>query len=297
MVLTSTLFFSINIQQALVNVNGCNSLCMEECSDALPCEMPFGQIAPLLPSTAWYQNTVGYWWERSASALYHQRWPWTAWATTINREALLSEQQWWNTRNRNYVHNKAFELSIFLVNLSKKGEQKHETSGIFDLFFLVTAVHQAGLAAVSGILRGVSTSSLEILDEMLLLLNFILENSYPQRYILPKKPCREWRLMVKWEMFLSGKIGTVEVFTSQGSSCMAQAAESKGKNWEKEDLPTVSEDQICDHLKNLQVHKCVGPNEIHPRHMRQTQLPNCYPSYLKGHGRLVKIPPIGKGET
>ena len=98
-------------------------------------------------------------------------------------------------------------------------------------------------------------------------------------------------------MFLSGKIGTVEVFTSQGSSCMAQAAESKGKNWEKEDLPTVSEDQICDHLKNLQVHKCVGPNEIHPRHMRQTQLPNCYPSYLKGHGRLVKIPAIGKGET
>ena len=56
-------------------------------------------------------------------------------------------------------------MSIFLVNLSKKGEQKHETSGIFDLFFLVTAVHQAGLAAVSGILRGVSTSSLEILDE------------------------------------------------------------------------------------------------------------------------------------
>ena len=55
-------------------------------------------------------------------------------------------------------------------------------------------------------------------------------------------------------MFLSGKIGTVEVFTSQGSSCMAQAAESKGKNWEKEDLSAVSEDHICDHLKNLQVH-------------------------------------------
>ncbi|XP_031411505.1 protocadherin beta-15-like [Meleagris gallopavo] len=47
-------------------------------------------------------------------------------------------------------------------------------------------------------------------------------------------------------------IGIVKVFPSKGSSCVAQAAESKGKNWEKEDLPTVSEDQIGDHVKNLQ---------------------------------------------
>ena len=98
-------------------------------------------------------------------------------------------------------------------------------------------------------------------------------------------------------MFLSGKIGTVKVFTSQGSSCMAQAAESKGKNWEKEDLPAVSEDHICDHLKNLQVHKCMGPNEIHPRVLRQMKLQKCCPTYLKGHGSLVKFPLIGKGET
>ena len=78
---------------------------------------------------------------------------------------------------------------------------------------------------------------------------------------------------------------------------MAQAAESKGKNWEKEDLPAVSEDDICDHLKNLQVHKCMGPDELRPRVLRQMNLPICYPSYLKGHGSLVKFPLIGKGET
>ena len=30
---------------------------------------------------------------------------------------------------------------------------------------------------------------------------------------------------------------------------MAQAAESKGENWVKEDMPAVIEDQVCDHLK------------------------------------------------
>ena len=78
---------------------------------------------------------------------------------------------------------------------------------------------------------------------------------------------------------------------------MAQAAESKGKNWETEDLPAVIEDHICDHLKNLQVHKCMGPDELRPRVLWQSKLTGYYPSYLKGHGRLVKIPPIGKGET
>ena len=34
------------------------------------------------------------------------------------------------------------------------------------------------------------------------------------------------------------------VFIGKGSSCTTQAAESKGKNLEKEDLPAVSEDQV-----------------------------------------------------
>ena len=59
------------------------------------------------------------------------------------------------------------------------------------------------------------------------------------------------------------------VFTSKGSRHTAQAAESKGKNWEEKDLPAVSEDQIQDHLKNPKVHKFMGPNEIHPWVLRE----------------------------
>ena len=61
----------------------------------------------------------------------------------------------------------------------------------------------------------------------------------------------------------------MKVFTGKDSSCTAQAAESKSKNWEKEDLPAVSEDQAQDHLKNLKVHKSMGPDEIHPWALRE----------------------------
>ena len=88
----------------------------------------------------------------------------------------------------------------------------------------------------------------------------------------------------------------VKVFPSQGSSCMAQAAESKGKNCEKEDLCAVSEDQIGDHLKKLQAHKCMGPSEIHSRVLRQMRLPSHYPTYLTGDGSLVKFSLFGKWE-
>ncbi|KFR00784.1 hypothetical protein N306_04786, partial [Opisthocomus hoazin] len=29
--------------------------------------------------------------------------------------------------------------------------------------------------------------------------------------------------------------------------------------------PTVREDRVCDHLRNLNIHKSMGPDEIHPR--------------------------------
>ena len=53
------------------------------------------------------------------------------------------------------------------------------------------------------------------------------------------------------------------VFTGKGSGNTAQAAESSGKNLEKVDLPAVSEDEVQDHLRNLKVHKSMGPNKIH----------------------------------
>jgi len=45
------------------------------------------------------------------------------------------------------------------------------------------------------------------------------------------------------------------VFTSKCSSHITQVADSKRRDWENEELPTVGEDQVQDHLRNLKVHK------------------------------------------
>ncbi|KFQ33472.1 hypothetical protein N332_05936, partial [Mesitornis unicolor] len=42
-----------------------------------------------------------------------------------------------------------------------------------------------------------------------------------------------------------------------------------GRDWEKEDPPTVSEDEVQDHLKNLKVHKSMGPDDIHQQVLRE----------------------------
>jgi len=55
------------------------------------------------------------------------------------------------------------------------------------------------------------------------------------------------------------------VFTSKCSSHTAQAAEGKGKDWENEEVPTIGEDQVRDHQRNLKVQKSMGPDEVHPR--------------------------------
>ncbi|PKU37294.1 rna-directed dna polymerase from mobile element jockey-like [Limosa lapponica baueri] len=54
------------------------------------------------------------------------------------------------------------------------------------------------------------------------------------------------------------------VFTGKGSNHTAQVAEGKNTVYENEELPTVGEDQVQDHLRNLKVHKSMGPDEIHP---------------------------------
>jgi len=52
------------------------------------------------------------------------------------------------------------------------------------------------------------------------------------------------------------------VITGKCSSHTAQVADSKGRDWENEELPTVGEDQIQDHLRNLKMHKSMGPDEV-----------------------------------
>ncbi|GAB0209554.1 mitochondrial enolase superfamily member 1 [Grus japonensis] len=59
------------------------------------------------------------------------------------------------------------------------------------------------------------------------------------------------------------------VFTDKCSSHTAQVAEGKGRDWENEELLTVGEDQVQDHLRNLKVHKSMGSDEMHPRVLRE----------------------------
>jgi len=59
------------------------------------------------------------------------------------------------------------------------------------------------------------------------------------------------------------------VFTSKCSSHTVQVTDSKGRDWKNEEQPTVGEDQVQNHLKNLKVHKSMGPDEVHPRVLRE----------------------------
>ncbi|GAB0180169.1 mitochondrial enolase superfamily member 1 [Grus japonensis] len=57
------------------------------------------------------------------------------------------------------------------------------------------------------------------------------------------------------------------VFNGKCLSHTAQVAE--GRDWENAEPPTVGEDQVQDHLRNLKVHKSMGPDELHPRVLRE----------------------------
>ncbi|GAB0183519.1 mitochondrial enolase superfamily member 1 [Grus japonensis] len=59
------------------------------------------------------------------------------------------------------------------------------------------------------------------------------------------------------------------VFTSKCPSHTVQTTEGKGRDWENEEPPTVAEDQVHDQLRNLKVHKSMGPDEMHPRVLRE----------------------------
>ncbi|PKU32062.1 polycomb group ring finger protein 3 [Limosa lapponica baueri] len=59
------------------------------------------------------------------------------------------------------------------------------------------------------------------------------------------------------------------VFTSKCSIHTIQVAEGKGKDGENEEQPAVEEDQVQNHLRNLKVHKSMGPDEINPRVLRE----------------------------
>ncbi|GAB0196058.1 mitochondrial enolase superfamily member 1 [Grus japonensis] len=57
------------------------------------------------------------------------------------------------------------------------------------------------------------------------------------------------------------------VFTGKSLSHTAQGTE--GRDWENAEWPTVGEDQVRKYLRNLKVHKSMGPDELHPRVLRE----------------------------
>ncbi|GAB0190183.1 mitochondrial enolase superfamily member 1 [Grus japonensis] len=59
------------------------------------------------------------------------------------------------------------------------------------------------------------------------------------------------------------------VFTGKCSSHTAQVTEGKGRDWENAEPPTVGEDQVREYLRNLKVHKSMGPDEMHPQVLRE----------------------------
>ncbi|GAB0184135.1 mitochondrial enolase superfamily member 1 [Grus japonensis] len=54
-----------------------------------------------------------------------------------------------------------------------------------------------------------------------------------------------------------------------GQSHTAQITEGRGRNWENAEPPTVGEDQVREYLRHLKVQKSMGPDEMHPRVLRQ----------------------------
>ncbi|GAB0203254.1 mitochondrial enolase superfamily member 1 [Grus japonensis] len=57
------------------------------------------------------------------------------------------------------------------------------------------------------------------------------------------------------------------VFTGKCLSHTAQVTE--GGDWENAEPPTVGEDQVREYLRNLKVHKSMGPDEMHPWVLRE----------------------------
>ncbi|GAB0178660.1 hypothetical protein GRJ2_000331300 [Grus japonensis] len=57
------------------------------------------------------------------------------------------------------------------------------------------------------------------------------------------------------------------VFTGKCLRHTAQVAEDR--DWENAEPPTVGEDQVREHLRNLNVHKSMGPDELHPQVLRE----------------------------
>jgi len=59
------------------------------------------------------------------------------------------------------------------------------------------------------------------------------------------------------------------VFTGNFSSHTSERDKPQDEDWGSKVPTTVREDQVLDHLRNLNIHKSMGPDKIHPRVLRE----------------------------
>lgn len=112
---------------------------------------------------------------------------------------------------------------------------------------------------------------------------------------------KEMGNLVTWDMEKAEVLSHVSdsAFMASCSSHTAQAAGGKGREWENKEPPTGGEDWGQEGLRDLKVHKSMGPDKMHPRVHRdcwRKWLSHC-PSDLRNCGIPETFPLMPKGET
>ncbi|GAB0179611.1 mitochondrial enolase superfamily member 1 [Grus japonensis] len=97
-----------------------------------------------------------------------------------------------------------------------------------------------------------------------------VEDPMPEQVDVPEGDCDPMG-SPRWSRLLAGPVDLwrKEPTLEQWSSHTAQVTEGKGRDWENEEPSTVGEDQVQDHLRNLKLHKSMGPDEMHLRILRE----------------------------